>query len=150
MSAACAAALPWEELSGQPESHKILFRWPTDGHLVRYRLYSEQIWKPALAEAGLIPVPSRDQRGRRRYTTTRKEGPHQLRHYYASVLLADGASITELASYLGHHDAAFTLREYGHLQQGGGERARSIIDRRMYRPRKVSGAHLRLVEPDDA
>jgi hypothetical protein len=57
--------------------------------------------------------------------------------------------IAELASYLGHRDPGFTLRVYGHLQQGRGERARAIIDRRMYRPRKVSGASLRLVEPDE-
>lgn len=95
------------------------------------------------------PAPSRDQRGRRRYITTSKEGPHQLRRYYASILLTDGVSIAELASYLGHHDPAFTLRVYGQLQQGRADHARSIIDRRMYRPRKVSGASLRLVKPDE-
>ncbi len=63
--------------------------------------------------------------------------------------LADGLSITELAEYLGHHDPAFTLRVYGHMQQSRDERARSIIDRRMNRPRKVSGGHLHLVKPDE-
>jgi integrase len=74
-------ALAWEDLDGAPESYKILFRWPTDDQIVRYRLYSEQAWKPALVAAGIIPAPSRDRRGRRRYVTTSKEGPHQLRHY---------------------------------------------------------------------
>jgi hypothetical protein len=73
----------------------------------------------------------------------------RLRHYYGSILLTDGASIAELASYLGHHVPAFTLRVYGHLQQGRADHVRSIIDRRMYRPRKVPGASLRLVEPDE-
>lgn len=40
------------------------------------------------------------------------EGIHQLRHYYASVVLAGGVSIKELAQYLGHADPAFTLRVY--------------------------------------
>jgi integrase len=69
--------------------------------------------------------------------TTRKEGPHQLRHYYASVMLADGASIRDLAEYLGHKDPTVTLRVYGHLMPGSHERARSIIDNRMFRPRAV-------------
>ena len=111
-------ALPWENRDGPPELHKILFRWPTDDQIVRYRLYSEQVWKPALVAAGIIPAPSRDRRGRRRYITTSKEGPHQLRHYYASILLTDGVSIAELATYLGHHDPAFTLRTYVHLMPG--------------------------------
>jgi integrase len=47
--------------------------------------------------------------------TTRKEGIHQLRHYYASVMLAEGVSIKELAEYLGHSDPGFTLRVYAHM-----------------------------------
>ena len=87
----------------------ILFRWPTDGQHVKARNYSETIWKPALVKAGVIPEPAKDRRSRRRYVTTRMEGIHQLRHYYASVMLAGGVSIKELAEYLGHSDPAFTL-----------------------------------------
>ena len=143
-------SLAWEQVDGEQKSYKILFRWPTDDSFVRYRLYSELTWKPALAAAGVIPPPERDRRGRRRYVTTRKEGPHQLRHFFASVMLADGLGINELAEYLGHHDPAFTLRVYGHMQLGRDEHARSIIDARMNRPRKVSGGgHLRLVKPGE-
>ena len=39
---------------------------------------------------------------------------------------------------------------YGHMQQGRDEHARSIIDARMNRPRKVSGGGpLRLVKPGE-
>ena len=41
--------LPWEKLTGRPQSHNILFRWG-DGNHVRYRTYSEQVWKPAIAQ----------------------------------------------------------------------------------------------------
>jgi hypothetical protein len=85
--------LPWEKLSGKPLTCKILFRWHTDGEHLKARNYSETVWKPALVKAGLIPEPAVDRRGRRRYATTRKEGVHQLRHYYASVMLAGGVSI---------------------------------------------------------
>lgn len=105
---------------------------------VRYRSYSEQAWKPALASASIIAGPMADERGRPRYQTTRKEGPHQLRHYYASVLLHGGVSIKELAEYLGHHDPAFKLRVYSHLVSGSHERARQVFDSRLFRPRAVA------------
>jgi hypothetical protein len=67
-------------------------------------------------------------------------------------MLADGASIRDLAEYLGHHDPSVTLRIYGHMLPGSHERARAIVDRRLFRPRAVSGASgasLRLVTPVD-
>jgi integrase len=128
--------LPWEKLTGKPQTHNLLFRWP-DGSYVRYRSYSEQVWKPALSAARVIPAPEADSRGRRRYATSRKEGPHQLRHYYAGVMLSGGVTIKELAEYMGHHDPAFTLRVYSHLQAGSHERARKVFDDKMFRPRAV-------------
>jgi hypothetical protein len=55
------------------------------------------------------------------------------------VILGEGGSLNDLAVYMGHHDPAFTLRIYGHMQQGSEDRARAIIDRRMFRPRAVAG-----------
>jgi integrase len=129
--------LPWEKIGGKPRTHSLLFQWG-DGSYVRYRSYSEQVWKPALASAGVIPAPETDRRGRRRYATTRKEGPHQLRHFYASVMLAGGVSVKELAQFLGHKDEAFTLRVYTHLLPSSHDRARQVMDSRMFRPRAVA------------
>jgi integrase len=67
------------------------------------------------------------------YDTTRKEGIHQLRQYYASVMLAGGVSIKELAEYLGHSDPAFTLRVYAHMLPCSYDRARSVITERFTR-----------------
>jgi hypothetical protein len=55
-------------------------------------------------------------------------GTHQLRHFYASVTLADGVSIKELAEYLGHKDPGFTLRTYAHMLPSSYQRARNAID----------------------
>jgi integrase len=129
--------LPWEKIGGKPRTHSLLFQWG-DSSYVRYRSYSEQVWKPALASAGVIPAPETDRRGRRRYATTRKEGPHQLRHFYASVMLAGGVSVKELAQFLGHKDEAFTLRVYTHLLPSSHDRARQVMDSRMFRPRAVA------------
>jgi integrase len=87
----------------------------------------------AAVRAGLIPEPDKDRRARVRYTTTRKEGVHQLRHHYASVMLAGGVSINELAEYLGHADPAFTLRVYAHLLPSSHDRARAVINERFTR-----------------
>jgi len=95
---------------------------PTSG------LSSETVWKPALVKAGVIPAPARDRRGRSRYVTTRKEGVHQLRHYYASVMLAGDVSIKELAEYLGHSDPAFTLRVDAHMLPSSHDRAHVVIN----------------------
>ena len=126
-------ALPWEKPDGKPHVCKLLFRWPSDDQHVKARSYSETVWKPAAVKAGLIPEPAKDKRGRSRYATTRKEGIHQLRHYYASVMLAGGVSIKELAEYLGHADPAFTLRVYAHLLPSSHDRARKVIDERFTR-----------------
>ncbi|HEV7651367.1 MAG TPA: tyrosine-type recombinase/integrase [Actinophytocola sp.] len=130
-------SLPWEKVDGPLRAHNILFRWH-DGGFVKDRNFSEEIWKPALHAAKIIGPPVPKQRNQLRYLTTGREGPHQLRHFYASVSLADGVNIRELADYLGHADPGFTLRVYGHLLPDSHDRARQAIDRRMFRPRAVS------------
>jgi integrase len=130
--------LPWEKPDGKPRTHNILFRWIDGGHM-KPRAYSETVWKPATAAAGVIAQPTKDARGRRKYVTTRHEGTHQLRHHYASVMLAGGVSIKELAEYLGHHDPGFTLRIYSHMLPDSHDRARRVIDEKLFRPRAVSG-----------
>ncbi|SDJ29450.1 Phage integrase family protein [Nonomuraea maritima] len=77
--------------------------------------------------SNVIPAPDKHPRQRKRYTTSRKEGLHQLRHYYASVMLAGGVSIRELAECLGHADPGFTLRVYAHLMPGSHDRARKAM-----------------------
>ncbi|MBN6056411.1 site-specific integrase [Nonomuraea sp. RK-328] len=126
-------SLPWEKVDGKLRTHNLLFRW-TDDRFIKARNYSETVWKPALVAAGVIPAPAKDARTRSRYATSRKEGLHQLRHYYASVMLAGGVSVKELAAYLGHADPGFTLRVYAHMMPGSHDRARQTIDDRMCHP----------------
>lgn len=54
----------------------------------------------------------------------RADGMHALRHFFASMLLAQGVSIKELAEYLGHSDPGFTPRTYTHMVPSSHERAR--------------------------
>ncbi|MEU8270530.1 tyrosine-type recombinase/integrase [Sphaerisporangium sp. NPDC049002] len=82
--------------------------------------------------------PTKDARGRRRYATTRQQGTHQLRHYYASITLAAGVTIKELSEYLGHADPALTLRVYAHMLTTSHDRA-CKADKHMRRPRSSLG-----------
>jgi hypothetical protein len=100
---------------------------------IRARTWDESVWKPVLAMVGVIPRPTRNARGQLQYVTNRDTGIHQLRHYYASVALADGVNIKELAEYLGHGDPGFTLRLYTHMLPSSHERARKGIDSRLSR-----------------
>lgn len=97
--------------------------------------YSKGVWRPGLVKIGLASEPIRDARGRKRFVNDPRDGMHALRHYYASVLLADGVSIRELAEYLGHGDPGFTLRTYIHMLPDSHERAIKAIDARMARSR---------------
>lgn len=117
-----------------------------DDRHVKSRSYSETTWKPAIVQARIIPEPKKDERGRARYATTRREGIHQLRHYYASVMLAGGVSIKELAEYLGHADPAFTLRVYAHLLPSSHDRARTVINDRFGHLMSDPGNRIALTE----
>ncbi|MFS2291721.1 MAG: tyrosine-type recombinase/integrase [Actinomadura sp.] len=130
-------SLPWERTDGKLRTHNLLFRWTDDRH-IRANLYEKLVWKPALVKAGIIPPPTKDKWGAQKYAAGRDEGMHALRHYYASVMLADGVSIKELAEYLGHANAATTLKYYAHMLPTSHERARKAMDRRMFRPRVVA------------
>jgi integrase len=124
--------LPWGRPDGAPHEARILFRWRDDRHIPA-RSYNERAWLPALSAAGVIPQPTRNARGALQFLTNRETGMHALRHYYASVALADGVNIKELAEYLGHAEPGFTLRLYTHMLPSSHERARKAIDSRLGR-----------------
>jgi integrase len=53
---------------------------------------------------------------------------HDLRHHYASLLLAAGESVVAVAERLGHEDASLVLSVYGHLMRDSEERTRRAVD----------------------
>lgn len=53
---------------------------------------------------------------------------HDLRHHYASVLLAAGESVVAVAERLGHENANLVLSTYGHLMPDFEDRTRKAID----------------------
>ena len=78
----------------------------------RHDHYGTTLFKAAVAKAGLPEG-----------TTS-----HDLRHFYASHLLAAGESVVTVAERLGHENASLVISTYGHVVQGSEERTRRAID----------------------
>lgn len=57
-----------------------------------------------------------------------ENGMHELRHFFASVLLDQGESIKAVAEWLEHSDPSFTLKTYTHLMPSSDERTKGVID----------------------
>ncbi len=76
-------------------------------------------------------------------------GPHfhDLRHYYASLLIRHGESVKVVQVRLGHASAAETLDTYSHLWPDSEDRARQAVDEcpRVHRgPSRKLGLHVLL------
>ena len=84
----------------------------TSGNLYRQEHFGARVFKPAAKSASLpAGVTS-----------------HDLRHHYASVLLAAGESVVAVAERLGHENATLVLKTYGHLMPDSEDRTRRAID----------------------
>ncbi|GAB3126479.1 hypothetical protein GCM10027160_50110 [Streptomyces calidiresistens] len=127
--------LPWARPDGPPVT-KLLYFTGFEGGALRRNDFNAHVWKPALAAAGVIPVPGPGER----YKESREDGMHALRHFYASVLLDAGESIKAVSAYLGHADPGFTLRTYTHLMPASETRTRKAVDRLYRTARKPSTA----------
>jgi integrase len=106
--------LPWNEPGnprrhGQPVTTSLLFTHRLGA--LNSSTFNTTAWRPARLAAGMS-----------------SGGLHQLRHFYASALLAGGVDIRALSEYLGHHDPAVTLRIYAHLMPSARGRALRAIE----------------------
>jgi len=81
------------------------------GEAIRRNHWSD-VWRPA-AEAAEMPAG----------TTM-----HDLRHYYASLLIRHGESVKVVQSRLGHASAAETLDTYSHMWPDNEDRTRAAVD----------------------
>lgn len=55
--------------------------------------------------------------------------PHDLRHFYASLLCLQGADVPELKDALGHSPRSDEWQRYAHLMEGSKERTRDRLNR---------------------
>ncbi|MCX4437550.1 tyrosine-type recombinase/integrase [Streptomyces mirabilis] len=127
--------LPW----GGPEPDRETEKFPlvittTYGNALRANIFNVEVWKPALAAAGVIPLRKKDER----WKASRKDGFHVLRHTYASVILEAGESVVTLARWLGHSSPTITLDYYAHFMPEAGGKGRGAIDALLGQPAAVA------------
>jgi integrase len=107
--------LPWQAPDGKPRTLVLIFTGDKGGACNR-SAFNTKVWVPARRKAEISDGDDD------------AAGMHQLRHHYASVLLAGGLDAKRVQSYLGHHSAAFTLDVYGHLMPDDEERSLRQIE----------------------
>lgn len=65
---------------------------------------------------------------------------HELRHYYASLLIRHGESVKTVQARLGHASAVETLDTYSHLWPDSDDRTREAVDSVLGRPGEEAGS----------
>lgn len=113
-----------------PRTHNLLVT-NLEGGAIRAWSWNQHYWKKALAAAGVIAAPPERVRGSHAnlaYGDTREFGFHAMRHTYASVMLDARESVVSVSKWLGHADAAITLRVYAHFMPEADGRGRKAMD----------------------
>lgn len=87
--------------------------------------FNTAFWHPALEEAGIT-------------SAGKATGFHQLRHYYASMLIDAGESLKVVQARLRHATLEETIRTYAHLVPDTEERTRDAVGAALFRPCSVS------------
>lgn len=137
-----SVTLPWkdprppktrvEEKERAPQTHRLLVT-NTQGRPVRANMWNHNHWKRALAAVGVIPQPVKKERKDGNghhlvYGAAHEHGFHCLRHTFASVQLDARENPVAVSKWLGHADAAITLRVYGHFLPDADGRGRQAMD----------------------
>jgi integrase len=95
---------------GRPHPRTLVFADTKGGHLRRQN-WRQRVWIPALERAGESYFR-----------------PYDLRHTCATLLIYEGRPVTEVAAHMGHADAGFTARVYGHVFRDAAKHRRVPIE----------------------
>jgi integrase len=96
-----------------------------DGGPLSRMTFGSNVWRPAVKKATGVPDDG--------------VGFHQLRHFYASLLIQAGESVKVVQSRLGHASAVETLNTYSHLWPDSEDRTRTAVDLVLGDSRDYSG-----------
>jgi integrase len=90
--------------------NRLLFPGEDSNHQ-RYNNYLRRGWHKLMEKAGMQNEVERD--GKR--VIEPLYAPYALRHFFASMLIANNTDLKTIQERMGHADAAMTLNVYGHL-----------------------------------
>jgi integrase len=96
----------------EPKSRQAALVFTTPAGVPVRRTRFSPIWRPAATTAGLGDGVTF----------------HDLRHYYASLLIRHGESVKAVQRRLGHKSAVETLDTYSHLWPDSEDRTREAVD----------------------
>ncbi len=82
------------------------------GGAIRRNVFNTKVWRPTVRRA-VLPESTR---------------LHDLRHFYASLLIRHGESVKTVQARLGHASATETLNTYAHLWPDSEDRTRDAVD----------------------
>jgi integrase len=99
------------ELSTDGDGGALLFQGVQNGARLWYGPFLERVWNVAVKKA--MDPDACEAAGRQRLP--RRPTPHDLRHTYASWLIAQGAPLNLVQRNLGHEKITTTVDTYGHL-----------------------------------
>ncbi len=125
----------------KPKTTAVRLLYPSDnGKIIRRSTFVTSVWGPTVraAEATLRVRAAELRSARRKDDAEQVEAAadrlsegidfHELRHFYASLLIAQGASVKVVQARLGHKTAAETLDTYGHLWPDSEDATRKAVD----------------------
>ncbi|MCK9249003.1 MAG: site-specific integrase [Solirubrobacteraceae bacterium] len=114
----------WRLTAGRPPARALVFPRPDDGAwtTIDWNNWRDRTWTAACERADLDPVPR----------------PYDLRHSFASLLLAEGRSVHYVARQLGH-GPELTLRTYGHVMDEFEDAATIDADAEIRKARAAEG-----------
>ncbi|MFJ1551770.1 hypothetical protein [Streptomyces sp. NPDC088246] len=125
------AELPWGRPGGDVPTKRFPLLLTTRFHnAVAVNTWNTYTWKPALAEAGIIP-PRRAGAKQWQWEAAPNDGFHVLRHTYASIMLEAGEAgeyVVTVARWMGHRSPTVTLDYYAHFMPEAGNKGRAAID----------------------
>jgi integrase len=124
-----ASTFVLDELAGHVGRRHDGFVVHRDAEPVSYHAFGHY-WRRTTMGAGLGQWVRDPDTGRKRWQGMRY---HDLRHAFASMLIAEGCSVKAVQHALGHATAATTLNLYAHLWPGDEDRIRQAVDHALAR-----------------
>jgi integrase len=116
-----AVTLPWVKPGGEPVTHRLVVTRP-DGRPLNRNTFNEDFWKPALCHARIIPL----RKPGANWASARDQGCHRLRHTAVSQWLHGGASVTDVAEWIGD-SVEMVYKTYAHMMPGADEKGRAAM-----------------------
>ncbi len=129
--------MPWpvkQALLDLPQVGDRIFGGACDdgkGRILSYGSYTNVVWRPMLERLGLYP--KKDPDTGKRVNGKRRMRWHDLRHTYASLMLAFGRLVHYIGTQMGQSSTKLVWDTYGHLIDATGKLEERAVLRKLWK-----------------